>query len=88
MFSTIKTYIYGAVVGLFGILSAILVYRGKKIKDQQKVIDKQKQEAKKIKKLNDNKDKVQEFEKQNQVEAEKAKHVEKPINTPDGYYKL
>jgi hypothetical protein len=88
MFISIKNYIYGAVAGLVAILGAIFVYRGKKIKEQAETIETQEHNTKLIEKYYEQKDKVQSFESANKVGAEKAKHVEKSINTPDGHYFL
>ena len=88
MFTRTKMWLYGLSTGLIALFFSVFIYRGKKIKNQYEIINKQKQEAKIAKQYQENKSKIQEFEKQNLVEAEKAKHVEKPINTPDGYYQL
>ena len=79
-------YAFGA--SAIALFVGIFVYRGKKIEDQQKTIDEQTQVAEVTKKYYDNKTKIQEFEKQNSVEAEKAKHADKIDNVSDGNYSL
>lgn len=88
MFVNVKNYIYGAITGLVAILGAIFVYRGKQIKKQKEIIETQKYNAEIVAKYYKQKDKIQSFESENSIEAEKAKHVEKVTNTPDGHYFL
>ena len=88
MFTQIKIWLYTIITSLGALFVGIFIYRGRKIEGQQNTIDEQKQAADVAKKYYSNKIKIQEFEKQNSVASEKAKHVDKVNNIDDGSYTL
>jgi len=88
MFTQIKIWLYGIGASVIALFVGIFIYRGKKIEDQQETINEQKQVAEVTEQYYKNKNKVQEFEKQNAVEAEKVKHADKVDNITDGSYSL
>jgi len=88
MFTQFKLYAYGIIAAIVAFFIGWFKLRGDKIEEQEKEIKQQKQNLEAVEQYHEAKDKVQEFETQNKVAAEKAKHVEKQSDISDGNYKL
>lgn len=84
----IKTWLYGAlgilIIGFIGMFK----YRGFKIKQQERDSESQQHEIAAMKEYSEQKDKVQSFEVQNKVKAEKAKHADETPDISDGSHSL
>jgi len=86
-FNTFKLWIYGAGAALIAGFFTMFKYRGMKIDQQAQEIEAQKHHDEVMKRYYEQKEKLHQFTEQNNVEAEKAKHVDQS-NITDGHYNL